>query len=418
MRVTNSMLASNLLRNLHTNYRRSDKLQNKMSTGRRFAHISDDPTALIYSQAARNKMARLDHYQMTIGTAKGWLRQVETSIMEVNEVLTSIYESTVDAASDAKTATDRQNIAQVVAQLRDHYVDTLNSSFGNNYVFGGYNTPGDPINQILKDTGLKPFAIEDGNLMFNSFNISQFDGMPAALLEINLSLFKFNDGPDPLSPLGSEAYDELVAFITNPLPPNPGDPLPHPLPPYGMGFTGAFPGDIAGGIADFEAAMGFTVEDLTMLHRLKGDVLSFDVGPGIEMPVTFNGIDIVLYVSINEHNIPVVRNTYNVLTELYETMMDETKGAADLTKLIKTLQDGQNAMLMKTAEIGGRSRRLDLLDARYEQDQINNRKMLSDAEDIDMAEVIMELRMAEAVMQASMAAGARIIQPTLMDFLR
>ena len=44
--------------------------------------------------------------------------------------------------------------------------------------------------------------------------------------------------------------------------------------------------------------------------------------------------------------------------------------------------------------------------------------MKSNAEDVDFAEVIMNQKMAEAVYQASLAAGARIIQPTLMDFLR
>ena len=44
--------------------------------------------------------------------------------------------------------------------------------------------------------------------------------------------------------------------------------------------------------------------------------------------------------------------------------------------------------------------------------------MRSDAEDVDMADVIMYLKMAEAVYQAALSAGARVIQPSLMDFLR
>ena len=35
-----------------------------------------------------------------------------------------------------------------------------------------------------------------------------------------------------------------------------------------------------------------------------------------------------------------------------------------------------------------------------------------------MAEVIMNLKMQENVYQASLSSGARIIQPTLLDFLR
>jgi flagellar hook-associated protein 3 FlgL len=38
--------------------------------------------------------------------------------------------------------------------------------------------------------------------------------------------------------------------------------------------------------------------------------------------------------------------------------------------------------------------------------------------DVDMAEAIMELRMLEFTHQAAIGAAARIIQPTLLDFLR
>jgi flagellar hook-associated protein 3 FlgL len=58
------------------------------------------------------------------------------------------------------------------------------------------------------------------------------------------------------------------------------------------------------------------------------------------------------------------------------------------------------------------------LEIRYAQDEINYTQMMSDAEDVDFAEVIMNQKMAEAVYQAALSAGARVIQPTLMDFLR
>jgi len=162
MRVTNSMLVSNLMRNLNGNMNRLDKLQNQMASGRKYAHISDDPAALIYSQAARNKLARLSNYQSTVATAQDWLKQAEAGIMELQSTIVNAYELTVDAASDAKgdgSASDKRNIAQVIAQLREHYVDTLNATFGDKFVFGGYNTPGDPTVNT-SDQGIKAFTVE------------------------------------------------------------------------------------------------------------------------------------------------------------------------------------------------------------------------------------------------------------------
>jgi len=348
------MLVSNLMRNLNGSMTRMDKLQNQMSTGRKYGHISDDPTALVYSQAARNKLARLENYQRTVGTAQDWLTQAEAGIMELQSTIVNAYELAVDAANDPKNTgdtSDKRNIGQVIKQLREHFVDTLNATFGDKFVFGGYNTPGDPTTGTV-DQGVKAFTIEGTppSLYYNGFNLSQFEGM------------------------------EYADFVADP--------------PTVM------------------------VAELTELRSLASDILTFDVGTGVEMPVTMNGIELLLFPTPRDGDgVMIVRNAWNVLQELYE-LTDAGAPAEDISKVILPLQGAQNHLLTKTAEIGGRVRRLELLEARYEQDAINYERMRSDAEDVDMAEVIMKLKMAEAVHQAALSAGARVIQPTLMDFLR
>jgi len=342
------MLTNQLLSNLSLNLNNLDRLQNQLATGRKYAHISDDPSALIYGQAARNKLARLSHYQKTVETAQSWLTQSEAGVMELQKIIGNVYEELVSAGS-VKTADDKRNLAMVVKQMQDHYVDTLNAAYGDRFVFAGYNTPGDFSNNTDLRPEIKPFQVVDDKLYFNGLNISDYDG-----------------------------WD----------------------------------------LADFEAE----TESNPVLKQLYNDLLNFDVGPGISMPVTINGIDLVMF-GTKEVDGPgiKVRNTFDVLQEVYmkinSTPPDEV-GTDELTLLIKTLQDAQNHLLTKTAEIGGRQRRLELLEARYEQDNLNYESMRSDAEDVDMADVIMYLKMAEAVYQAALSAGARVIQPSLMDFLR
>jgi len=43
---------------------------------------------------------------------------------------------------------------------------------------------------------------------------------------------------------------------------------------------------------------------------------------------------------------------------------------------------------------------------------------MSDNEDIETEQVIMELKSHETLHRAALSAGARIIQPSLLDFLR
>jgi len=55
---------------------------------------------------------------------------------------------------------------------------------------------------------------------------------------------------------------------------------------------------------------------------------------------------------------------------------------------------------------------------RYPEHGIIGEEFGSENEDADIAETITDLKMQESVYRASLATGARMIQPTLVDFLR
>jgi len=70
------------------------------------------------------------------------------------------------------------------------------------------------------------------------------------------------------------------------------------------------------------------------------------------------------------------------------------------------------------SDIGGKTNRMELVLNRIDDDNLNYTELLSNAEDADMAEIIMKLKNAENVYQASLSAGARVIQQSLVDYLR
>ncbi|MEN6460748.1 MAG: flagellar hook-associated protein FlgL [Syntrophomonas sp.] len=74
-------------------------------------------------------------------------------------------------------------------------------------------------------------------------------------------------------------------------------------------------------------------------------------------------------------------------------------------------------LLTKRATIGAKVNRLELQQNRLSSTESQLTALLSTTEDVNEAEVIMNMKMEENVYQASLAAGARIIQPTLVDFL-
>ena len=75
-------------------------------------------------------------------------------------------------------------------------------------------------------------------------------------------------------------------------------------------------------------------------------------------------------------------------------------------------------VLKVRADIGARLNRLELTLNRLEDDEVNFTKLLSINEDIDVSEVIINLNNEMNVYNASLSGGAKVIMPTLLDFLR
>lgn len=86
--------------------------------------------------------------------------------------------------------------------------------------------------------------------------------------------------------------------------------------------------------------------------------------------------------------------------------------------MLTDIDQSMNNVLRTRADVGARTNRLDLTSNRLDSDTTNFTKLMSENEDVDMAQTIINLQNEENVYRASLAGGARIIQPSLVDFLR
>ncbi len=82
------------------------------------------------------------------------------------------------------------------------------------------------------------------------------------------------------------------------------------------------------------------------------------------------------------------------------------------------LDDALDTVLQQVSELGGKQNRVDLARERLLDLRLNVKKILSQEEDLDYAEAIMDLKMEEFAYRTALSVGARIIQPSLIDFLR
>lgn len=75
-------------------------------------------------------------------------------------------------------------------------------------------------------------------------------------------------------------------------------------------------------------------------------------------------------------------------------------------------------LLSVRAEVGAKYNRIEAAKTRNEAETINLTALYSKTMDIDIAEKVMEYSMMETVYQSSLATGGKILQPTLLDYLR
>ena len=92
--------------------------------------------------------------------------------------------------------------------------------------------------------------------------------------------------------------------------------------------------------------------------------------------------------------------------------------AVAISDLIGTLDSGLNTVLNHRASTGAKVIRMETTLSRLEDYTVNYTKLLSDVEDADITKLITDLAMAENAYQSALNAAAKIIQPSLLNFLR
>ena len=96
----------------------------------------------------------------------------------------------------------------------------------------------------------------------------------------------------------------------------------------------------------------------------------------------------------------------------------EAVGGEEAGAIIGELEKRMDHLLQQGAQVGARVKRLQSTEQRLKGEHIHLRELRSKIEDLDLAAAITELTMQENAYHAALATGARMIYPSLIDFLR
>ena len=144
------------------------------------------------------------------------------------------------------------------------------------------------------------------------------------------------------------------------------------------------------------------------------NTLEFQIGFNLNMPVTMTAPEIMVYQGSDDNQ----RKNFVAELEKFCVALESGCSAKEAEDFIQRLQDAQSHIDSAVSEMGGRSNRVDMMEDRYSKDDLMYTTVKSTLEDIDIAEAIMNFSMTSAVYNASLMLGPRVIQPTLMDYLR
>lgn len=290
MRVTQSMLSNNTVRNLMTSYNKMNKLQEQATSGKRVNRPSDDPEAAMKSIGFRNQVDKIDQYKKNLIEVNNYLDSSDDALDGVGQALQRAKELVTNAASSGTMKPeDKEFIKIELKQLQEQIQDLANTQVMDKYIFSGTKTDTPLYN---KET--KTFATDAG--ISKDIEIEIFSGLN---LKVNTN--------------AKDLFEGLNTF--------------------------------------------------------------------------FNGIT-------------------------------EAGDDVDFNKAIKDLDTQMDNVLALRTDIGGRSNRAELVGNRLDIQEASTKKLQSENEDIDFEKVITEMLTQEAVYRASLSVGARVIQPSLVDFLR
>ena len=194
-------------------------------------------------------------------------------------------------------------------------------------------------------------------------------------------------------------------------------------------------------LTDYDEVTAFTNPPADTQELQNGEHINYNIG--VSDNVTINTIGIKVFgildssgnMDITNFNASTV-NGYDVvdadkeaigtnadksyLTSLFD-LINNAMNVDDkdtLQECITRLDESMENLLSVRADIGAKMSRLELTEKRLDSQHTSFTKLLSENEGVDMAEIIMELTNNENIYRASLSMGSRIIQPTLVDFLR
>lgn len=402
MRITNKVLANGYLTDLNRNLENMKKLQEQMSSGKEIRRPSDDPFKVARTMELMDDISGNERYSKNIDEGLGWLNSVESSMGLMTDALQTIREKTVAGGTDTNSAASRKAISDNIKALKDNLVSLGNTVFDGRYVFGGDKTT-EP-----------PFETKDGEVVYNGSEngiIREF--AQGVRMDIGVTGNEFLQlfGNQEIPGTGY-TIDKSTSISKTGTPDDNGK-------IYEVTVDGV---DNDGTVNKLKLKIGDEEINITADGDIK-DKANTSIGKvsGLNSDnanVEINGITLNIGKNLSNKKGDVYsfnsKSTVNVLDKILNNLNNNKSSSEYLGELDSKMD---NVMRMRSEE-GAKWQRLNDMKKKSDEENFNMTELLSKTSDIDVAKKYMEFKVMESVYVASLESASKILQPSLLDFLR
>lgn len=162
---------------------------------------------------------------------------------------------------------------------------------------------------------------------------------------------------------------------------------------------------IFAGTATFTQPFARTADGQSVTYQGNLDALEIQVGPGSRVTVNQDGNTL-----FKEDT-----DVFSALVDLRDAL--RANDAATVSGLVQDIDDAHTHLNNLNGSLGGTQQRLDLARNQLEAAKVNLDALVSSAEDVDFADTIAQMQLAQVALEAGLQSGARVLRPSLLDFL-
>ncbi|AKA70321.1 flagellar hook-associated protein FlgL [Clostridium scatologenes] len=446
MRVTNKMLANNYLTDMSANLNNLQRIQQQMSTGKNFTKPSDDPFNVARSMQMHTAIDANTQYNKNITNTINWLDTTDTALGQLGNVFQSIRERLISSGDAAYGSDERTKIKDEINQQIGQIGQILNTTFAGEYVFGGTKGSSKPVDATMDSSygevtntvaggkgtingkfygsGNAKFTIEvaavDSSGKVTKVNVSKTTAS-GTISSSTASLNKdgnFDIGNDLTFSIETNVSNKALTI----------DPTTKSKTASGSTYT--FDCTSSGNaeliyckadktelITDPTKATAEDISQFDMISRKR----KTEISQGVLVDYNVSASEVIKYGNGESDDLrSLLSRIVNHLDGKDETGASNEAAAnkaltnedlADLDKAIKQT-------LKIRSEVGAKQNRMDSAKEQNIQGNTNMTDILSKTEDIDVTQKVMEFATMQTVYLASLQTSAKVLQPTLMDYMR